>query len=354
MSTYEAIVENMKSDFLEKTGYLPDEASDIGIRIRVLAAQLYNINNHLEWIKRQAFLQTAQGEYLDYHAQLRGLSRKPAVKAIGLVEFSVAEPSTEKIDIPAYTVVSTSGENPISFETTQYAALEAGKSFVMVPARAIVGGEAGNIAPKQISIISTMTVDGLKATNLGSFTTGTNEEDDETLRKRVINSLKFIVNGTNKEFYASLAKTVNGVESVNVVPKENGTGTVTVYISGKDMEVGNAVLYKVQSVMQAQREVNVDVSVKAANILPCTLELQVKLYEGYILENVQQELYTKIKALVDKLEVGQSLRVVDIEDIMYHTSGIEEFEVLQGPSSGLTAHKSQKIVLEDLYLREGD
>lgn len=354
MSTYEAIVENMKSDFFEKTGYLPDEASDIGIRIRVLAAQLYNLTTYLEWLKRQAFLQTAEGQYLDYHAQLRGLSRKPAVKAVGLVRFSVDVPATEKIDIPAYTVVSTSGENPISFETTQYAALEVGKNFVMVPAMAIVGGVSGNIAPNQISIISTMTVDGLRVANVGSFNSGTDEEDDEALRKRVINSLKFIINGTNKEFYSSLAKTVNGVESVNVIPKENGTGTVTVYVFGKDMEVGVAVLNKVQSLMNSQREVNVAVSVKSANILPCILEIQVKLYEGYIAENVQKELFNKIKSVIDKLEVGQSLRVVDLNDILYHTPGIEEFKVLEGLSVGLTAHKSQKIVLETVYLREVD
>ncbi len=354
MSTYEAIVENMRADFLEKAGYLPDEASDIGIRIRTLAAQLYNINTYLEWIKRQSFLQTAQGQYLDYHAQLRGLSRKTAVKAEGLVEFSVTEPSTEKIDIPAYTVVSTGGENPISFETTQYAALEAGKSFVMVPARAIVGGESGNIAPKQISVISTMTVDGLKATNLGSFTNGANDEDDETLRNRVINSLKFIINGTNKEFYSSLAKTISGVESVNVIPKENGTGTVTIYISGRDMEVGTLVLNKVQSLMDSQREVNVAVTVKSAEILPCELEIKVKLFEGYILENVQQELFANLKAIVDVLEVGESLRLVDIEDVLYHTAGIKEFEVMQGLSTGLTAYENQKIVLDSIYLREVD
>ncbi|MEE0060703.1 MAG: baseplate J/gp47 family protein [Acutalibacteraceae bacterium] len=354
MNTYETIVEEMRSDFLEKSGYTPDEASDIGIRIRVLAAQLYNLNNYLEWIKRQAFLQTAEGEYLDYHAQLRGLSRKQAVKAVGLLEFSVEVPITEKIDIPAYTVVSTAGENPISFETTQYASIDVGKSFTMVPARAIAGGVSGNIAPKQISIISTMTVDGLKVANLGSFNSGADEEKDEALRKRVIDSLKFIINGTNKEFYSSLAKTVAGVECVNVIPKENGTGTVTVYISGRDMEVGVAVLNRVQALMDSQREVNVAVSVKSADILSCVLEIAVKLYEGYILENVQQELFANVKAIVDKLEVGQSLKVVDIEDILYHTSGIEEFEVLSGLSTGLTANKNQKIVLDNIYLREDE
>ena len=89
MRTYEEIVEDMKQSFFGLSGYIPDEASDLGIRMNVLAGEIYNAQTYLEWIKRQVFPQTAQGEYLDYHAQMRGLERKEAVKAVGEVEFIV-------------------------------------------------------------------------------------------------------------------------------------------------------------------------------------------------------------------------------------------------------------------------
>lgn len=352
MNSYEEIVESMQADFLEKTGYSPDEASDIGIRIRVLAGELYNVNTYLEWIKRQVFPQTAQGEYLDYHAQLRGLERKKAVKAVGLVQFKVSEPATEKIDIPANTVVSTSGENPISFETTEYAYIDVGKSLATVPAQALIGGEIGNIAKNQISVISTMTVDGLSATNLGVFTTGANAEDDDTLRARILNSMKFILNGTNKEYYSALAKTINGVECVNVVPRKNGAGTVTIYISGREVEASAVAIYRVQELMNKQREVNVTVTVVSAEIIPCNIEISVALENGYTLELVQEEIYAKIKEIIDKFEVGESLPVEAVNDILYHTEGIKSYEILLGPSSGLTARQSEKIVLENVFLRE--
>ena len=352
MSTYDSIVENMKADFLEKTGYSPNEASDIGVRIRVLAGELYNINTYLEWIKRQVFPQTAEGEYLDYHAQMRGLERKKAVKAVGSVQFSLSEPATEKIDIPANTVVSTGGEHPISFETTEYAYIDVGSYFVIVPAQAIVGGESGNIARNQISVIATMTVDELLVTNLGVFTTGADAEDDDTLRSRVLNSMKFILNGTNKEYYSALAKTINGVESVNVVPRKNGAGTVTVYISGKEMELGTLTVLKVQSLMDKEREVNVTVTVKSAELLLCSIEISVTLENGYTLEQVQEDLYTQIKEIVDKFDVGESLPVAVLNDMLYHTQGIQTYKVLEGVSTGLTAKENQKIVLENVYLRE--
>lgn len=352
MSIYDSIVENMKADFLEKTGYLPDEASDIGIRIRVLAGELYNINTYLEWIKRQVFPQTAEGEYLDYHAQMRGLERKEAVKAAGLVEFRLSEPAKEKIDIPANTIVSTGGEHPISFETTEYAYIDAGRYFVMVPAQAIAGGESGNIAKKQISVISTITVDGLLVSNPGAFTTGANAEDDDTLRNRILNSMKFILNGTNKEYYSALAKTVNGVECVNVVPRKNGAGTVTLYISGREMKVGNLTVFKVQTLIDKQREVNVAVTVKAAELLPCNLEISVALENGYTLDQVQEDVYAQIKKIIDKFDVGDSLMIAAVNDILYHTQGIKTYELLEGSSSGLTAKENEKIILENIYFRE--
>ncbi len=352
MNDYESIVEAMRADFTEKAGYSPDEASDIGIRIRVLAGELYNINTYIEWIKRQVFPQTAQGEYLDYHAQLRGIKRKDSVKAVGLVEFRVSEPATEKIDIPVKTIVSTGGEHPISFETTQYGYIDVGKSLVMVPAQAIIGGESGNVAKNQISVIVTMTTDGLSVGNPGVFTTGANAEDDDTLRDRILNSMKFIMNGTNKEYYSALAKTVNGVECVNVVPRRDGTGSVTLYISGKEMELGILDVEKVKAIVSKQREVNVTVYVEAAEFLPCRMEIEVSLENGYTPENVQAELFAKIKELIDKFDVGESVPVLAINDILYHTQGIKKFKVLEGPSSGLTANIKQKIVLDKVYLRE--
>ena len=44
-----------------------------------LAAQIYSLYIQADWVARQAFPQTAEGEYLDCHAQLRSLERKGAV-----------------------------------------------------------------------------------------------------------------------------------------------------------------------------------------------------------------------------------------------------------------------------------
>ena len=351
MRTYEEIVEDMKQSFFGLSGYIPDEASDLGIRMNVLAGEIYNAQTYLEWIKRQVFPQTAQGEYLDYHAQMRGLERKEAVKAVGEVEFSVEQAAEIRIDIPQGTVVSTGGEYPVSFETTEYACINQGETSVSVAAQAVEGGLNGNIISGKISVIVTVAANNLSVTNLTPFRGGTDSEDDETLRERIINSLKFIINGTNREYYASLAKTVSGVECVNVVPYKFGAGTVVVYISGKNSRSDTYTVNAVRELLEAQREVNVHVFVIAASLKTAVIEANVTLEVGYDIEEVQEEVSSRVRELTESYDVGKSLSLYEINDILYHTDGIKEFEVVSSGTTGITAASNEKIVLGYLYLR---
>lgn len=77
---------------LKNVGYVPDDASDIGIRMKTLAGEIFSLESSLDFLKRQMFPTTATGEYLDKHAEMRGLKRKPAIKASGKLMFYVERP----------------------------------------------------------------------------------------------------------------------------------------------------------------------------------------------------------------------------------------------------------------------
>lgn len=352
MQSYEEIVENMKNLFNQQAGYSADEASDIGVRIRVLAGEIFNLQTYLDWIKQQAFPQTAQGEYLDYHAQMRGLHRKDAVKSVGSVRFSIPEASEVNIEIPQGTIISTSGETPISFQTMEYTCINAGDTSVDVNAEAVDGGVNGNVTSGKISVIVTMTAENLIVNNPSAFTLGADAEDDETLRQRVVNSMKFIINGTNKEYYTSLAKTISGVECVNVVPYKYGRGSVAIYISGKDSALTSQTVTKVKDLLSEQREVNVSVYVFAAKICKTIIEVDVTLEDGYDIEEVQNRVSEQISEILESYNVGQSLTVAVINDVLFHTEGIKNFEVLSNGTSGLTAADNEKLVLYQVNLKE--
>ena len=61
METYEEILGRMQGTFEELAGYPADDASDIGIRLRVLAGEVYSLTAAMDWLEQQFFAQSAHG-----------------------------------------------------------------------------------------------------------------------------------------------------------------------------------------------------------------------------------------------------------------------------------------------------
>lgn len=84
---YNEILTTMENAYKEKTGFVPDEYSDQGIKFRILAGELFNFSSQLDFLEKQMFPTTATGKYLDYHCAERGVTRKQGAKATGSVFF---------------------------------------------------------------------------------------------------------------------------------------------------------------------------------------------------------------------------------------------------------------------------
>ena len=92
--TVEEIYQQMAAAFEEETGVTLRGDGDMAVRLYAVAAQIYGLYVQAEWVDRQCFPQTAVGEFLDKHAQLRGLTRRAATASF----WSRATPSTHWID----------------------------------------------------------------------------------------------------------------------------------------------------------------------------------------------------------------------------------------------------------------
>ena len=143
METYSEILERMIEEYKMKTGTVPDRASDIGIRMEVLAGEIFTAQAEMNWLKNQMFPNTAEGEYLDLHAQQRGLTRKSGTKAVGTVEFSAEKTLSYDIGIPEGTVVATGGDDPVRFVTVEDTVIEAGEKTASVSVEALEEGLRG-------------------------------------------------------------------------------------------------------------------------------------------------------------------------------------------------------------------
>ena len=77
MKEIDELYGKMLAVFEEKTGFTMDDTADLAVRLYAAAAQIQTLYAYSDWAINQSFPQTATGEYLDYHAALRGIVTSP-------------------------------------------------------------------------------------------------------------------------------------------------------------------------------------------------------------------------------------------------------------------------------------
>ncbi|MDE7220472.1 MAG: baseplate J/gp47 family protein [Oscillospiraceae bacterium] len=227
--TIDAIYEEMLSVFSEASGYLPSVSCDLAARLYAAAAQIQGLYLQAQWLLDQSFPQTARGDYLERHAQLRGLSRSIATCATGTLRFGLSVSIGSDLTVKSGTVCMT--DTGIRFATTDNAVLRAGQLYVDAPAAALEPGKAGNVAANTVTIMAAMPV-GIKAcTNPEAFSGGDDAESDESLRQRLLDSYLRLPNGANAAYYEQTALSRNGVAAAVAVGRPRGVGSVDLYIA---------------------------------------------------------------------------------------------------------------------------
>ena len=219
MESYENIVKRMEDAYREESGQEVEAVSDLGLRLRVLAGELYRLQAGMDWLWRQAFPQTATGEQLDRHGAQRGLARREASHAQGELTFSRYLALDFDLVIPAGTLCAAPGEEAVEYETLEEGVLPAGELTVDIPAQAVLGGSGGNAAAGYISTLVTPVTGIDYVTNEAAFTGGRDPEEDEAYRARVLGAYQRCATTGNAGFYESAALAVPGITTVQVVPR---------------------------------------------------------------------------------------------------------------------------------------
>ena len=224
MKTTEEIYQTLLAAFAQRAGFTPEADCDLAVRLYAAAAELQALGIQSEWVLDQSFPQTARGVYLDYHAQMRGIARTAATKAVGTLRFSVERAPSTALSIAAGTVCMTEGET--RFQTTAQAVLAAGELSVDAPAEALEPGRSGNAAAGTIVILTACPVGITGCTNPAPFTGGSDQEDDASLRSRILESYQRLPNGANAAWYEQTAMGHEGVAAARAVGRARGIGTV--------------------------------------------------------------------------------------------------------------------------------
>ena len=349
MKTIDEIYREMLACFGEETGLEPREGTDLSARMYALAAQVYALYVQADWVTRQAFPQTAEGEYLDYHAQLRSLERKPALPAQGTVRFTAGEAAQSDRAIPEGTVCMTAGL--VRFATTQAAVLPAGALTVDVPVQALEPGTAGNVSAQTVVSMAVAPMGIASCTNPQAFAGGADGEGDEELRARILDTFRRLPNGANAAFYEQGALSFDQVAAAAVIPKPRGLGSVDVIVSTLAGTPGEELLEQLQDYFEQRREIAVDVQVKAPTPVTVNVAVQVKAKGGWDKTQVLDQVEEALESWFDGKLLGQDVLLARLGSLIYGCDGVENYAV-SAPAADLAVDADELPVLGTLSVEE--
>lgn len=322
--TYDEILKRMNDKFFELSGYEADRVSDIGIRIRLLAGEVFSLTSDIDWLKKQMFPNTASGEQLELHAQQRGLSRIKGSKATGQIIFRLDAPLEYEITVPKGTICTTA-DGSLNFVTSEAITIIRGASFGMAEAEAEKSGTQYNVPPKSITTVVTYFSVGISIQNSSSFSGGTDDETDGCLRKRIMHSLKNIPNGANREYYISLAKSVDGIQSATIV-SDDVAHKLTITLGGRGNQPTETAYRNVQSVLSEQKAVGVAFIVKKAELVNVDVKINVRTKGGYSFDNViKPKIVSNITEFFNNLSVGETVTLAALSNAVFDIEGIENY-----------------------------
>lgn len=349
MRAINEIYEELLETFGRRCGFQPEESCDLSVRLYAAAAQVQALEIQGEWVLAQSFPQTAQGGYLDYHADTRGLRRLEGTKAQGALRFSVGAPAATDLLIPKGTVSMT--EAGAAYQTTAEAVLEAGGLWVEVAAEAVEIGKDGNAAAGTVTVMTACPVGVTGCTNPEAFTGGSDAESDEALRERVLESYRRLPNGANAAWYEQTAMSHEGVAEAQAVGRARGIGTVDVYIAAEHGAPESALLEEVRADLQQRREIAVDVQVKPPVEQAVNIGASVAVAAGYAFEEVRTRIGQMLATFFNGRLLGKAVRTAELSSMIFRTEGVDNVR-LTAPAADVAAQKGVLPVLGTVSITE--
>ena len=348
--TLEEIYQGLASEFQSQTGQTAGGSSELAVRFYAVAAQIYSLYVQAEWTRRQCFPQTAQGEDLDRHAALRGVSRRKAAPAVGTVRFYVDEAREVATEVPEGTVCMTAGG--VRFLTDSAGVVPAGQLYCELPVTAAEAGTAGNVGQNTIVYMALPPTGIVACANPEPLSNGQDQEADEPLRARVLATFRRLANGANSAFYRQAAMSFNGVAAVTVLPRNRGVGTVDIVPAAPGGMPDQDLVSALQNHFDGVREIACDVKVTAPTAE--TVNVSVKLWAeaGREFDGVAAAVRERLESWFNGERLGQPLPRAQLVSLIYSVDGVANCVLVQ-PEADLPLDSVTLPVLGTLSIENG-
>lgn len=319
------------------------EDSDAYARASSLAACAEGIYAHQKWLIKQFFPDTADTEFLEKHAGLRGLRRRNATYAAGKGATISGNP-----DAVIAVGLQIKTEDGRFYETTESAVIPASGS-VIVAVRSLATGAAQNIKTATKGSFMAAPVGVSTDVVLNDVVGATNAESDSSLLERLLNKIRRPAAGGNKYDYKDWALEVDGVEQAYVYPLRRGLGTVDIAITADNGVPSDDTVRRAQEYIDQERPVTAKESkVVKPDVTKVNFNIQVKI-SGVALNDIKTAINNALRDYFNGLIPGDDLIVSQCEAVVNNLIGVVDRRFIAP-----TANQKADIVNKIEWFRLGE
>lgn len=318
---------------LEPTADISED-SDYYARASVLASAAEGIYAHQKWVIKQFFPDTADSEFLEKHAALRGIKRRNATYASGS---AIAYGNDGAIIESGAQLVTQDGR---FYEVTEQATVSSGKATLKVKALAL--GAAQNVKSTLAANFTAAPVGMQTACDLTEVVGGTDAESDASLLERLLTRIRRPPAGGNKYDYKEWALDVDGVEAAYIYPIRRGLGTVDIVITSNNDLPSDETVERTQAYIDDVRPV----TAKEAKVIKPTIQrvdftIKVK-FNNTTLDAITSEIQSGLGSFFSQLIPADELIISQCEAIVSDLIGVVDRKIVT-PAANLKPNMSDGV-----------
>lgn len=271
--TLQQLIDRVEGDLKSGLGVVTLlRRSFLKVLARVQAGLSHTLFGFIAYIELQAFVDTAEDEYLERHGAIWGVTRKVATFS----EFTLSVTGTDGVGITAGTIFRRT--DGAQYEVVSDQIIAAGVATLNLVA--LVAGEASEVfVGDKLTILSPIAGLNSEGTVATIVIEPEEVEDNESYRARILDKIRNPPAGGAAHDYLQWALAVPGVTRAWVGPQALGPGTVVVYIvNDNDTPItpSPAKITETFDYIEERRPVTANVSVVAPNLLPLDMTIKLK------------------------------------------------------------------------------
>lgn len=303
---------------------------------------------------------TSSGTDLDSWVADFGVTRLPAVAAIGIVTFSRFT-TTQQVVVPIGATVQTADgtqQFTVTIDTTNPAynaglggyVIAAGVGNVTAPVQALTAGAAGNAVAGSVSVIAGAISGVDTVTNTAAFTNGADAESDAALRTRFIAYVASLSKATKNAVGYAITSLKQGIV-YSLVENQTYAGAAQygyfyVVVDDGTGSPSSTLLSSVANAIDAVRPLTSTFGVFAPVVVNASVAMTITTAAGY--DHTATALLAKnaLTAYINALPLGTTLPYSRLAQVAYDASpGVTNVTgvTLNSGTSDLTATSQQVI-----------